>query len=154
MDPAGDVTSVTPCAVKGQCPTIKTKEDVTPFSSRMLKRILLWPRGRLPRVLSFAVSPSPFVLPVRPPLLLILCSFFPPHMFSQSSRNWVSKMLCSAEGNKSHTGKDKGAELLVWLYYYSFIFLWSGILQTNLELTAWSSNEAEHIGKAPHMQDT
>ena len=25
MDPAGDVTSVTPHAVKGQCPTIKTK---------------------------------------------------------------------------------------------------------------------------------
>ena len=63
-------------------------------------------------------------------------------------------MLCSAEGNKSHTGKDKGAELLVWLYYYSFIFLWSRILKTKLELTAWSSNEAERIGKAPNVQDT
>ena len=125
-----------------------------PLLFEHVETILLWPRGRLPRVPSFAVSPSPFLLPVRPPLLFILCSFFPPHTFSQSSRNWVSKMLCLAEGNKSHTGKDKGAELLVWLYYYSFIFLWSRILKTKLELTAWSSNEAERIGKAPNVQDT
>lgn len=63
-------------------------------------------------------------------------------------------MLFSAEGDKSHVGKEKGAELLVWLYYYSFIFLWSSILKTKLELTTWSSNEAKCIGKAPHMQDT
>lgn len=64
-------------------------------------------------------------------------------------------MLCSAEGNKSHTfEKTRALNFSLTILLLIHFSMESGILQIKLELAVWSSNEAERIGKAPHMQDT